>query len=196
MIYFLSWDIIAQRHGLAGQWRHFPTIVTKGRQMSDSDSKLTANQLRELVYYDQNTGIFLWRPKHRKMKSGPIGNVTAQGYIQLNINRKSYKIHRLAWLYVTGQWPINGIDHINGIKTDNKFSNLRDATHDINHQNLIGPCLRNKTGLLGVSPHGKKWRAQITVNGKNRIIGLFDSPDAAHTAYLESKRKLHKGCTI
>lgn len=85
------------------------------------------------------------------------------------------------------------IDHVNGVKDDNRLSNLRLATHRENHQNRARNK-NNKSGFLGVSPINGKWRAQIMADGKKLALGCFDAPEAARDAYLAAKAELHKFC--
>jgi len=112
----------------------------------------------------------------------------------LDINpceRKSYLAHRLAWLYVYGEWPGKNIDHENTIRTHNGVANLREATGTQNNVNIRLP-IHNTSGFKGVSWANKyqKWRAAIQIKGKSIFIGHFDSPAVAHTAYLNRAREL------
>ena len=104
---------------------------------------------------------------------------------------------------MTGHWPTKQIDHKNGERADNAFANLREATQQLNSENLRRARADNKTGYLGVFRHyyihkrdGQRFVACIQVDGRLRKIGLFLTPEAAHAAYLEAKRRLHEGCTI
>lgn len=109
------------------------------------------------------------------------------------INGTPYQAHRIAWLVMTGREPDKWIDHINRDKSDNRFCNLRDVSWSVNQHNLKSSKIQNKIGLLGVSKHGKKWIAQIQKDGKKLYIGLFDTPEIAHAAYMEKKATLHCG---
>ena len=119
------------------------------------------------------------------------------GYIQIAIRRKMYQAHRLAWLYVHGEWPRHQIDHINGNPADNRICNLRDVTQFENMQNLHGPLSRNKSGLLGVSRFldYDLWRSRIMVNGK-QTNKYFKTKELAHEAYLKAKAELHPFASI
>lgn len=107
-------------------------------------------------------------------------------------------MHRLAFLYMTGEWPAHQVDHINADRADNKWANLREATISVNAQNRRAALAGSSSGLLGASWDSKheRWKAQIRVNGRTRHLGYFGSPEAAHQAYLMSKRAHHAGCTI
>lgn len=103
-----------------------------------------------------------------------------------------YKAHRLAWLYITGQWPIDQIDHINGIRSDNRFCNLREIDLTGNSHQRNKPPKNNKSGFIGVYlTRSGKFRAQIGYLRTNIAIGVFDTPEQAHAAYLEAKKKYH-----
>lgn len=164
-----------------------------------ADGQLTAERLRELFFYNPDTGIFTRRRAIGNVKAGKIcASRDTAGHIHFRVDKRMYSGHRLAWLYMNGDWPEHHIDHINGIRDDNRISNLRDVTPNVNAQNIKKPRAHSKTGLLGVSwKHAcKKYVAQIQVDGKVRHLGLFDDPNEAHEVYLQEKRKHHPGCTI
>lgn len=108
--------------------------------------------------------------------------------------------HRLAWVHVHGSWPAGDIDHINGDKLDNRIANLRDVTRSVNKENMRSARGDNKVGLLGVHVRRQNttrpYVASIRVSGKLIHLGAHNTPEAAHAAYLEAKRRLHSGCTI
>lgn len=111
---------------------------------------------------------------------------------------KKCNAHRLAWLHFYGEWPAGEVDHINGIKTDNRIKNLRDAARELNSQNQRRAHHRNQAGLLGVTVDKArgKWLASIFHDGKKRHLGRFNSPEEAHARYIQEKRLVHPGCTI
>jgi len=155
---------------------------------------LTQATLTAALAYDAATGLFM-RMRGRKGCSGRIaGSRRKDGYVVIKIAGGVFKAHRLAWLYVHGEWPAGQIDHINGVKYDNRLANLRECSNGENQQNRTAARLDNKTsGLIGVSfcNRAKRWVAQIQVNGKKVFIGYFDSPEAAHAAYLQRKSEVH-----
>jgi hypothetical protein len=161
---------------------------------------LTQEYLKSILSYDPETGLFLWKmSKSNRIKIGDnSGYVTNTGYICIKINSKKYLAHRLVWLYMYGYMPKNDVDHINGIRNDNILLNLREATRSENLQNLKTHHSDNKIGLLGVCFHKriKKFHAQIKLNYKNNSLGYFDTPEKAHQAYLDAKRKLHEFGTL
>ena len=161
---------------------------------------LTAARLRELLSYDPETGVFIRSSNSRRAKKGDMaGWVNALGYRAVSIQSRTYLCHRLAWLYVTGQWPCGVIDHINGDPGDNRWRNLRDVAHRTNIENQRVAARSNKsTGLLGATLHKASglYQAQLKTHGKRLGLGYFKTPEEAHAAYLEAKRRLHAGCTI
>lgn len=161
---------------------------------------LTAQRLRELLNYDPETGVFT-RAKVtcNKVKIGDVaGSLHHNGYIHIRVLGVIQAAQRLAWMYMTGKFPDGQIDHINGIKYDNRWSNLRDITQQTNLENQRVAYANNKSKLLGVDfrPKLGKWAAQIQVKGVKHYLGLHNTPEDAHAAYTDAKRKLHAGCTI
>lgn len=138
---------------------------------------LTAERLREILSYDKETGIFKWRVclSNRAQVGAVAGNPSKRdGYIKIGVDGKIYMGHRLVWLYVTGEWPRNLIDHINCNGSDNRFANLREATHSQNLANLRKPSA-NTSGHKGVSwdKFKNKWVARAKVNGRQYVFGYF-----------------------
>lgn len=136
-------------------------------------------------------------------KVGAIaGSKTFQGYWVIGVHCRYVVAHRLAWLYVTGEWPKHEIDHIDGNRLNNKIANLRDVPSFMNKQNERSARTGNSSGYLGVYKikGSEKWRAEISfgsrANRKRLQVGNFNSPREAHQAYLEMKRKLHAGNTL
>ena len=144
--------------------------------------ELTQAELKKMLDYDADTGLFSSKLAHAKMKVGSIaGTRTVKGYINISINGKVYLGHRLAFLYMTGELPAGQVDHISHTKADYKWSNLREVSHQQNQCNR-GKCPRNTSGINGViwDKQISKWRAQIMINGKNKSLGAFsDKTDAA-----------------
>lgn len=167
--------------------------------MAESNS-ISAERARELFDYDPASGHLFWKAcRNTKIRPGSrAGSVASNGYVVVKMKRKYYQGHRLAWLIATGEHPHGWIDHINGDRQDNRLCNLRCATPEVNAQNRRKAPNTSNTGLLGaqLSRTPGKWAACIHVNGKKRHLGRFDSPEAAHEAYINAKRRLHPGCTI
>lgn len=140
-------------------------------------------ELRRIVHYEPVTGVFRWLVAINKkaVVGREIGGVNkVLGYIVIGIGGKRYYAHRLAWFYMTGQWP-DMVDHRDGDGLNNKWENLRLATKRENALNSKRSSA-NKSGLKGVSWHagGKKWQAHCGP----KYIGLFDTPEQAHAAYM------------
>jgi len=162
---------------------------------------ITQKELRELFQYDPETGVFkrLVGRSHNAPKGAIAGSQARDSrkpdsfYLRIKINRRLYKAHRLAWLYMTGEFPKDEIDHIDGNSLNNSFANLREATRTQNMQN----CRRtNKYGFQGVSPRNSKWVAVLSVNKKPFYLGVYSTPQAAHAAYIKAKRQLHEFNTL
>jgi HNH endonuclease/AP2 domain len=164
--------------------------------MATSDV-ISAEELREVLHYDPSTGVFSWKTCGRKSWVGKtVGSWDLYGYKTVRLAGRSYKLHRLAWLYVTGEWPDGDIDHINGVRHDNRMSNLRAVCRQTNLQNMREPKNNRSTGVLGVYPQKKKFCAKISIDNKSVHLGTFDTVAAAHEAYINAKRKMHDGCAI
>lgn len=156
---------------------------------------MNAETLRKKLKYEPGTGMFTWiDAPSNVVKAGSIaGGLMNRGYIFIKIDEVAYLAHRLAWLYMTGKWPDNDVDHKDGNGANNRFNNLRDVTRAINLQNLRGPRKDNKSGFLGVSREGHRWKAQIQVDKKKKYLGQFSTPELAHAAYIKAKREIHPG---
>ena len=133
----------------------------------------------------------------QRVKIGDVaGCLRNDGYTTIKIDGRIHRAHRLAWLHVHGEWPNDQLDHINGSRSDNRLANLRAASHSENQHNQRKPRSDNKSGFLGVFPYRGKFRAMIRIDGKQRSLGDFSTPEAAHEAYLKAKRALHPFGTI
>lgn len=159
-----------------------------------SDEQQFLERLKKGFTYDPQSGVFT----HNIKKSFPVAGVVAGckspiGYTVINVSKKIYLAHRLAWLYVYGQWPKHCIDHINGNRSDNRISNLRDIPKAQNHQNLKGPTKANNARALGVhfSNKRKRFIAQIAIDKKRVYLGSYLSKEEAAQAYLLAKQKIH-----
>ncbi len=149
---------------------------------------ITTERLREVLAYDPDTGVFTWRVARGRQSAGAVaGSLNGSGYLLIRIDRRSYPAHRLAFVYMTGAWPENEIDHMNLDRADNRFENLREATHS---QNMANGRRRsnNTSGLKGAHwrKRNRRWQAQIRVAGRKKHLGYFDTPEEANAAYREA----------
>lgn len=154
---------------------------------------ITQQELMRQIHYDPASGVFTWAIRKPKVKLGSVaGKLRPNGYREIRVNLSSYFEHRLAWLYVHGVWPEHALDHINRNPSDNRISNLREATQTQNLRN-IGPRSNSKTGIKGVSLHriSGKYRAVIRTDGPRLWLGLFDTVDEAAAAYKAAAEKYH-----
>jgi len=146
--------------------------------------EITQKELKELLHYDPNTGVFIWVKKQsNKILAGHIArSCNNRGYAQISIYGKSYKAHRLAWLYKYGEMPKNQIDHRNQNRADNRLRNLREVTNRENCRNQSAPK-NNTSSVVGVAWHKRDliWEASIGVDFKNIYLGRFKrKKDAIH----------------
>lgn len=180
-------------------------------------TNISAEFARQLLDYNPQTGILTWKARTPAMfKPSPCrgmrkprtaewacnrwnacyagktaGTLNRKGYIVVLIKKIAYQSHRIIWLIVTGEWPEDDIDHRDGIKSNNRWENLRKATNAENKQNSE-KYRSNKSGFLGVHLHGNRWKAQIIVNYKMVHLGFFDTPEEASAAYKKGKQKFHR----
>lgn len=147
---------------------------------------ITHEKLLTVLTYQSETGLFGWRPDlpHRGRYKEEVGHIDAHGRRYINIRRRSYAAHRLAWFYVTKNWPIGSIVPINGDYLDLRFDNLKEVTAQ--EMSMVRRPRENQTsGTTGVSwvPSRNKWVAYITINYKRRHLGHFDTKAEAAQAY-------------
>lgn len=154
---------------------------------------LTQARLKEVLHYDPDTGVFVSKLANGRWGSGRVvGYIMPKGYRLIQIDGVGYLAHRLAWLWMTGRFPPAETDHVNGVRDDNRFANLREATRSENAQNSKRYA-NNTSGANGVSYDNRKrkWRAYISVEGKRVELGLFRTVDDAQRVQLSAKAKLH-----
>lgn len=160
----------------------------------NKEDALTAERLREVLDYDAETGIFTRRMKTNinTVVGQVVGSLHHKGYLRMSVDGHIYWAHRLAWLYVYGEWPKGPIDHANRIRTDNRICNLREASYAENNRN-VSISKTNKSGAKGVSwdKSNNKWRANVVLKRKNHSAGLFDSVADAAKAAQALRAKLH-----
>ena len=168
----------------------------------DIHSGLTAERLRELLDYSPETGELRWTAARRYGMAGVVAGYTARNrYIYVTVDSYHYLAHRLVWLHIYGEWPVDQIDHLNGDRCDNRAANLRDVSQQVNQQNRRKSQRGSLSpGFLGV--HFDRRRQTFIANikdtttMKSKYLGAYATAAEAHQAYLEAKRRLHKGCTL
>ena len=165
-----------------------------------SRNDLSRDDAAAVLAYDADTGLFRWADVagNGKKAGREVGTVCSTGHVLIRLGSTVRLAHRLAWLLYHGVMPAKCLDHLNGIRHDNRIANLREVTPAGNAQNLREAHRDNQTGLLGVSywaAHAA-FRADIWVTGKSIYLGSFVTAEDAHAAYLTAKRTLHSGCTI
>ena len=153
---------------------------------------LNKDQMKKVLDYDPETGIFRWKISRGGMRKGAVsGSLNNRGYLSIMVNGKNYQAHRLAWLYVHGEFPKQNTDHINRKKIDNRIINLRMCSNSQNQAN----CLKrsdNTSGYKGVSwcKYNNKWNAYIRFNSKRSNLGYFSDKLKAAIAYNEKAVEL------
>ena len=163
--------------------------------MNDFDLYSSAFSIRE-------DGRLVWKvkPSARTSAGDAAGTFNHDGYLRVGFKRKMVFAHRIVWLLTHGAWPDGEIDHINGVRSDNRVENLRVVSRKENMQNQRIAHKNSKAKALGVrktqNSTTDRWYASIGVNGATKYLGVADSVEAAQALYIAAKRELHEGCTI
>lgn len=147
-------------------------------------------ELKKLIRYDPKTGVWFWLvDRNYKTKAGDTAGCInkSDGRWYLKINSQRYSSSRLAWFYMTGEYPKKDVDHEDGNKLNNKWINLRTASRTQNQGNA-----RGRTTLKGVTRvRTGKYTAQIQISMRKIHLGTFATPDEAHQAYVVAAKKLY-----
>lgn len=155
-------------------------------------SKIEFDLFHEYLSYDPNTGVFIWKKKTNRnvVVGSEAGVIYPKGYRGINLLGRQYQAHRVAWMMQTGEWP-NIIDHVNGNKGDNRWSNLRNSDYSGNGANS-GMKVANTSGFKGVSWNKikKAFRAQVRKNYRPIVVGYFATPVEAARAYDKAATEL------
>lgn len=142
----------------------------------------TYDAVHAMLHYNADTGVFTNKiDRNPRARAGSLAGYTNTiGYTVIQIGGRKIHAHRLAWFYMTGEWPTCEIDHINRIRSDNRFDNLRQATSTQNKHNT-DDRITNTSGHRGVTwnKRSEKWQAQIAVAGKHYYLGMFDKIEDA-----------------
>lgn len=152
---------------------------------------LTQERLKELLSYDPLTGIFVWEVDRYRVKRGDrAGSISpTTKYRVIRLDQKNYAEHRLAWFYMTGEWPSDEIDHRDLDRQNNKWGNLRPASSSQNKANRKARGVYPK-GVCFHKPSG--WfTSRVHKNGKQISLGCFRTAEAAHAAYVAAAQEIH-----
>lgn len=154
---------------------------------------ITVERLREVLAYDPETGVFTWKVtnSNRAPAGTRAGRVATHGYRRIRIDGTEYAEHRLAWLYMTGNWPEPETDHRDGDPANNRWSNLREATRSQNTANRRLAADRTLPKGVSRSANGKRFVAQFVHQRVVRYLGTFDTASDAHAAYMFAARDHH-----
>lgn len=171
-------------------------------------SELSAAHVRLMLDYNPETGVFTWRKRPRehfktshdclawntRYEGSKAGSRKSNGYLDISIDGIRYLAHRMAWLWMTGEWPTHEVDHRDRDKLNNCWANLRAATRRENECNKL-PSSKNTSGHKGVSwkKQRRKWQVCIGVDGKRIHLGVFDEDRLEHAiaAYAMAAREYH-----
>lgn len=156
---------------------------------------ITVNRLKELMTYNQETGEFFWSVNRGSAKAGSVAGYKfnvypGRSYIRIKVDGLNLYAHRLAYMYMTGEYPENEIDHIDGDGSNNKWANLRHVTPSLNQRNRRLQN-NNKSGFCGVMEPREihnKWTAFVRHKGKTKILGYFDKKEDAIKARLNHNK--------
>lgn len=161
------------------------------RPVRCKNDRVSLEEVAELLSYDPATGHFTWRAaRSRRIKIGDrAGSLKREGYVCIRIGPVIHKAHRLAFVMMTEQWPEGEIDHANGIKSDNRWVNLRLATRGQNQHNRSFRV--SKSGFRGVHQNRNGYRAQICINRKLIQFPIRPTPEAAYADYCAAAREHH-----
>lgn len=175
-----------------------PNII----QCRKKEKAISAEYIRSILHYSPNTGFFVWKERfdvlanvNRRLAGNRAGTIVKSGHIAIKIKKRHYWAHRLAWLYMTGEWPKEQIDHKNLNSTDNSWENPREATHDQNNQNKKIP-INCRSGVKGVRfvmmRNLPRYKVRISLRGKDIHLGYYKTIEEA-TAVRERASKKYYG---
>ena len=159
---------------------------------------LTAEKVRSILDYDPDSGLLTWKDRpdipswlNDRSRGKLAGWTDKKGYTNLQIDGGCYFAHRIIWLWMTGEWPPEQVDHRFRDKADNRWASLRAATHSQNGMNT--KMRQNRSGLRGAhwNSYSKGWSSEIRVNNQRTYLGMFSTAEEAHRAYVEASKRLH-----
>lgn len=160
------------------------------------ESLINLQDLRDRFNYNPDSGVFTYAKTVSSSRAGAAaGTLHSSGYVHISINNRIYKAHRLAWYYVYGVWPADQIDHINGVRNDNRLCNLREVNRSENFQNQHKAHKNNSSGLMGayLDKATGRWYSRIQTNHERIDLGRYNTAQEAHCAYACAKKQVHMG---
>lgn len=178
-------------HGLTTTLQRLKPLASYSEDIMKFKPLMDADYLRSIMDYSSETGVFTWRHRdgvsrrtNMRFAGKESGSTRGDGYVIICIDYKSFMAHRLAWRWMTGDDPVQEIDHIDGNTSNNRFSNLRIVTHAQNIHNSAR-FRKSTSGVKGVSwdKRDSKWVAHICVSGKQTSLGYYSTIEAAADAY-------------
>lgn len=154
---------------------------------------LTQERLRELLDYDPETGVFRNKVARSNVPAGSVaGSLTQSGYVRISVDDVSYRAHRLAWLWMTGEWPRAFVDHRDTDKANNRWSNLREASKSQNGANRpVQANSRSKLKGAHFTKANGKWMSLIQHHGRKLYLGYFPTAEEAHAAYAAAAKNIY-----
>lgn len=159
-----------------------------------SPAPCSVEALRARLGYNPDTGEFTAKVRlaNRTREGSFVGSINPRGYVVIYVGGKQYLGHRIAWFLHYGVWPALEIDHINGVRHDNRITNLREAHPDIEQPQNKKRYKNNRSGYPGVYRRGERaFRAYINFRREKRDLGTYPTAEKAYQAYLAAKAELH-----
>ena len=150
------------------------------------NSRLEVSEARRLLDYDPHTGVIRWKEATgrggRATAGSAAGTINSEGYVVVRIRGRDYRAHQLAFFLMKGRWPTAQVDHVNGVRSDNRMVNLREATHE---QNAANSAKRrdSRAPFKGIRAQRGKWVARIKDGGREYHIGTYETAEEASAAY-------------
>ena len=149
------------------------------------DAQINVARLREVFHYDPKTGVLSrLSPRPKETPGAQVGHLSRSGYIVVGIDRRVCRAHRVCWALHTGAWPLYEIDHRNGVRSDNRWVNLRDVKRHVNMHNKPRSNV-SASGYQGVYPlPSGGFMSTFSFDKKRHYVGVFRTAEAAYDAYL------------
>lgn len=162
-----------------------------GKEKLEVRKGLTVERLREVLSYDPDTGVFLWKVQlgNKAPVGAQAGYIGHYGYRTIRIDQRDYRAARLAFFWMTGNWPEAIVDHIDGARANDRWINLRSANLSQNGANSKRRADQRTAKGISFHRQAKRWTAQIQVNGERRHLGMFATDEAASAAYATAARQ-------